>query len=268
MSGYKPRLRMIHNMARSGGTLISKCLGCMEGVVLLSEIHPAAWRMFNPLKQAVEWHKLLNTSDLLEINSRKLINFADAINLIARRTNQRGDVLLIRDWSHLDYTGYPYVTEPSYRPVLYEELAERFDILRVAIVRDPVDQWLSLRQLAIMQTSIQTGDFNLGKFLAGYLEFARLSVKTGYIRYEDFLLEPDAIMRDLCGRLDIPFDPGFINKWPTYTKISGDVLVSRGNVGNEIKPLPRRPVEAELREAFLANEDYQEAIRLLGYETI
>jgi len=27
-------LRLIHHMARSGGTLISKCLGCMSGVVL------------------------------------------------------------------------------------------------------------------------------------------------------------------------------------------------------------------------------------------
>ena len=35
--GARPTLRLVHHMARSGGTLISKCLGCMTGVLLLSE---------------------------------------------------------------------------------------------------------------------------------------------------------------------------------------------------------------------------------------
>jgi hypothetical protein len=42
----KQKLRMIHNMARSGSTLVCKCLGCMEGVVLLSELHPLATKFF------------------------------------------------------------------------------------------------------------------------------------------------------------------------------------------------------------------------------
>lgn len=33
-------LRIVSNLPRPGSTLISRCLGCMEGVVLLSEIHP------------------------------------------------------------------------------------------------------------------------------------------------------------------------------------------------------------------------------------
>ena len=37
----RPILRLVHHMARSGGTLISKCLGCMSGVLLLSEPNPA-----------------------------------------------------------------------------------------------------------------------------------------------------------------------------------------------------------------------------------
>jgi len=36
----KPRIRLLHQLGRSGGTLISRCLGSMQGVVLLSEIHP------------------------------------------------------------------------------------------------------------------------------------------------------------------------------------------------------------------------------------
>ena len=40
-------------MARSGGTIICRCLASMERIVLLSEIHPLGARMFNPLDQAV-----------------------------------------------------------------------------------------------------------------------------------------------------------------------------------------------------------------------
>ena len=36
----KPIIRIIHNLARSGGTPICKCLGCMSDIVLLSEIEP------------------------------------------------------------------------------------------------------------------------------------------------------------------------------------------------------------------------------------
>ncbi len=48
-SAAPPVVRLVHHLARSGGTLISRCLGCMSGVLLLSEIHPLGTRHFNPL---------------------------------------------------------------------------------------------------------------------------------------------------------------------------------------------------------------------------
>jgi hypothetical protein len=44
----KRKLRMIHNMARSGSTLMYKCVGCMDGVVLLGELHLRANRPDEP----------------------------------------------------------------------------------------------------------------------------------------------------------------------------------------------------------------------------
>src|SRR5512145_1245226 len=77
----RPPLRLLHHMARSGGTLISKCLGCMSGVVLLSEIHPLGTNHFNPLLQAQRWYGLLSTQDLIDLKGRGRIGFADAIEL-------------------------------------------------------------------------------------------------------------------------------------------------------------------------------------------
>ena|GEM_PF-4627496 len=44
-------LRIIHQLARSGGTLLNRCLGCMPGILMLSEIHP---HMGNQLDQEDE----------------------------------------------------------------------------------------------------------------------------------------------------------------------------------------------------------------------
>ena len=38
-------LRLVHNLPKTGGTIISKCLGAQKNVVLLSEIHPRGQEM-------------------------------------------------------------------------------------------------------------------------------------------------------------------------------------------------------------------------------
>ena len=74
----RPTLRLLHHMARSGGTLISKCLGCMSGVLLLSEIHPLGTNHFNPLVQAQRWYGLLSSQDLIELKARGRGGVGDA----------------------------------------------------------------------------------------------------------------------------------------------------------------------------------------------
>ena len=271
----KQKIRLIHNMARSGSTLICKCLGCMKGVVLLSEIHPQGWEVFNPIKQAQEWFGLLSRGDidgLLKIND---LSFADVIGLIELRARQRGGNLVIRDWSHFDFTGYPFISTPGYRPLLYDELAESFDVIRIAVTRDPVAQWQSLANLAVMEKALLSGEFGVDRFLEGYRKYAELCTETGFIRYEDFVLKPEIEMRRLCSNLQIEFDPDFINNWPDYKTITGDIPdpanpddIKRPRDSNEILSLPGRPVEPDLRNIFLANADYRRACELLGYDLL
>ncbi len=262
----KKKLRMIHNMARSGSTLICKCLGCMEGVVLLSELHPLASSLFDPLKQAAEWFGLLSQRDLADLQKQGATTFSNAIALIEQRCSARGSTLVLRDWGHLDYTGYPFVTAPAYGPLLYTELADGFEIIRISTTRDPVAQWQSLVQLAVMQEPLRSGAFGLDQFLAGYHKYAELCVETGFIRYEDFLRKPDLAMRRLCGHLEIKFDPGFVKKWHNYKTITGDINNPRSS--DKIKMPPKRPLEPGLRKAFLANADYHRACELLGYAVL
>lgn len=261
----KPRLRIVHNLARSGSTLMCKCLGCMDGVALLSEIHPAAGHLFNPLQQAQEWFGLLTQADRAALAAAGgRIGFADAIALIARRCGEQGRHLVLRDWAHLDFTGVPFLDRPGYRLSLYEGLKGGFDILRVATVRHPIDQWLSLGQLALFQAPMADGRLTVEGFLDGYLRFARLGAEFGFVRYEDFTRNPNGVMADLCSRLDVPFDPAFIDRWHRYTTITGDVRGTRG--GTRIKPLTRRADDPALLERFRACPAHGEALALLGYD--
>ena len=255
----RPTLRLVHHMARSGGTLISRCLGCMSGVLLLSEIHPLGTAQFNPLVQAQRWYGLLSSQDLAELRARGRIAFVDAIDLIYRRAADAGQRLVIRDWSHLDFTGVPLVAKPAYRLLTAEALAARFDLRQVCTVRHPLDQWLSLRQLAVVH-----GKLPLDTYLAGYRRFAEQARDIGFFRYEDFAADPGAIMKELCRRLEVRFDRHFAERWSSYAFVTGDVSGSRG--GCQIKPVPRRPAEPGLLDQLAASADYRTSLELLGYD--
>lgn len=252
-------------MARSGSTIMCKCLGCMDGVVLLSEIHPNAEFFYNLLVQAKEWYGLLTQLELDDLQKPDTIHFIKAIKLIEQRCRARGYTLVLRDWAHLDYTGHPYTT-PSYKPLLYTELAESFDIIHISTTRDPAAQWQSLTQLEVMQAPLQSGVFDLDQFLIGYRKYAELCVETGFIRYEDFLRKPEIPIRRLCDHLQIKFDPSFKKKLANYKTITGDVNNIRGS--NKIKKPPRQPIEPALHKKILANTDYHRACKLLGYDVL
>jgi Sulfotransferase family len=254
----RPTLRLVHHMARSGGTPISRCLGCMSGVLLLSEIHPLGTAQFNPLVQAQRWYGLLSSRDLAELKARHRIGFVDAIELIHQRAVDAGQRLVIRDWSHLDFTGVPFVANPAFRLLTAEALAGRFELRQICTVRHPLDQWLSLRGLAVVQ-----GKLTLERYLAGYRRFAEQARAIGFLRYEDFVADPDAVMRELCRHLELRFDCHFAERWSSYAFVTGDVSGSRG--GSGIQPVPRRPAEPGLLDLLPTNPDYVASLELLGY---
>ena len=125
----EPTVRILHHMARSGGTLISKCLASMDRACLLSEIHPAgagliqpAQYRINPLAQAFQWHGLITQSDLGGFRTSSP-TFDGVMHLIERRARERGLNLIVRDWTHLDFVGVPFC-RPGYESVLPRSFAE------------------------------------------------------------------------------------------------------------------------------------------------
>ena len=254
-------MRIVRSMARSGGTLVGKCLGSMDPVVLISEIHPAELRVTNPMMQAQQWFGLIDKRDIARWKARppSVLQF---VSLCDTRARAQGKTLVLRDWSHLDYIGVPYV-EPMHGFGLGDVLREVYELRVSVTTRHPLDQYQSLLGLPVVARAL-----GFDAYCTGCLRFAQYASEQGFHRYEDFTREPDAVLRAMCEELDVPFDPGYAQRWADYTTITGDTQpgLGRGSTRREIVEMPRREVEASLLDRFRANADYNEACALLGYE--
>lgn len=269
MSPYpgKPEIRVLHHLARSGGTLISRCLGSMEKIVLLSEIHPLGCTIHNPLQQAYEWFSLFDEAEVRANLSREF-TFLEAVELIHRRVMEHDRILVIRDWSHLDFTGVPFLEKPSCRLMLADALRERYTVIPFFTVRNPVDQWISLNRLIMFRRGPRP---ELRAFLRGYLRFAEFARATGYIRFEDFTRHPDDSLRELCDGLQLPYDSGYAHRWQEYQTITGDNTTpseTRRASDTAISTLGRQLVDQEVLEEFMRYGEYHKAVDLLGYDDV
>jgi hypothetical protein len=257
------QIRLLHHLARSGGTLISRCLASMQGVALLSEIHPAAaavhYPLYDPLDQARRWYELFDAGEVAILGRTRPERFAAVIGSIEERCRARGLALVIRDWSHLDFIGVPFRRETGGALETVAALAPHFALHRFATVRHPVAQWLSLKRLQ------GTTELTLERYLAGCHAFAKEAVATGFVRYEDFTRAPGEALAEIARALDLTYDPGFIDRWSSYRQMTGDTPAPDETA---IAPWKPRPLPPGLAGRFAANDDYQRTIALLGYEHV
>ena len=233
----KPTIHIIHNLARSGGTLFSKCLGCMDNIALLSEIHPDAQNAssFNAIKQAEQW---LNFDPAVwQAN-----DFVSAIHAIKQHCSQLNRTLLLRDWSHIDYLGVPVTTKPSKQATLLNTLKKDFKIQNIQLIRNPVDTWLSTRRLNL----IKAAKISSTDFIQAYLTFLNNTSSGMQLLYEDFLIEPNHSLIKACSHLNIEFDDNYKNKWYQFNQITGDQSnLSSHRTKPVIKPRARRTMQSQ-----------------------
>ena len=269
----KPVLPVIHHLARSGGTIMSRCIACMDNIAMLSEVHPDGLHYFNgnhhPFLQGANRLKLLTQEDCEKINSGQEYTFREMIVLVQKRAAEKGKILVVRDWTHLDFCSVPYHNNPTYNSKLVSDLEQDFTVIRTCTVRHPIDQWISSLKLPLLA---KDSHFTVERFLHDHLKFTELAVKIGYLRYENFTKNPGESMKLLCERLQLPYDSGFIAKWPQYQYMTGDMNPvrqtdpQRMQVLQKIVPLPRPNVHEILLEQFRSNADYNRSLELLGYE--
>lgn len=258
----KPKLRIFSNLARTGGTLVSRCLGSMDRVALLSEIHPfdpfdGKIFKYNILYQALSWYPV----SVAERIGDRDIDFNGITALLAEIFEEKGFQLVIRDWIHLDFMAVPFLETPYYGSRLVESLEKDFDIVQFHLVRHPVPQWFSTNKLAVVH-----GQLSLEQYLEGHYRYAEFCQQNGFVRYEDFTTDPERIMRVICDNLQLDYDPGFMQKWPSYVNITGDDL--QRTPQTHIRPAQLPAVDAAFHQRLHECEYYQRTLDLLGYDDV
>ena len=127
--------------ARSGGTVLNQCLGCLPNIVILSEVNPVGggggrgpvW--FQTVQaQAEHWYGIK-----LEAN-----DFAESILELEKVCEDTGRHLVVRDWSFVNIAPEPYKdTSPVNRLLTLEALEGKCEVVPFAFVRDSIDVWIS-----------------------------------------------------------------------------------------------------------------------------
>ncbi len=247
-------------MARSGGTVVAKCIGALNHVRLFSEIHPLGNHVeyLNVVDQACRWYGL-TSADQVAAKSP----FVEGVQLVDTACRQAGLTMVLRDWASIDFVGRLLVEDPVYHFTLNQVLEPYFEIREIALVRDPLDLWLSTRRL-----KVYSGKLDSEQFFLGYRHYVEQSAGN-FVRYEDFTQDPVSAMGQICQQLVMEFDSGFLDRWYLNDNITGDnKKSSRGSQGDSahiIRPLERRGVEDELTQQLSQNLDYQAIKSLLGY---
>lgn len=215
--------------ARSGGTLLNRCIASLPNILMLSEINIEAScpNSCSSIKdQAKNWYGInLHSNGFLE-NIEEIYNYC----------LETGKTLVIRDWSFGSFVPSKYNNfSPSKKLATLEAIAQRFPVIPFALVRDPIDIWLSFN--ASPRTFY---DKNL-EFL---YEFSKSLISNGIkiFHYDDFCKDPEKVMYNICKYTGINYSDKF-KDFSNYFKVTGDIDLpehSRGIQEGKICLLSRR----------------------------
>jgi hypothetical protein len=255
-------IHLVHTLGGCGGTLLSRCLGVMPGAAVLSEVNPAAVKLyphFDPLKQDDQWLHLLDPAARAHFSQLDLTaaeNFRDLIARMHESATQTGRHLILRDWNYIDYLGVPFNHQPPCRLTIYEALP---DVRKAAttFIRHPLDQWVSLCKHEELRPTLTPVIF-----CNGYLAFLQSLGSIPVRKYEDFLVDPEGEMRAICDELMLPFEPDFLEKFHAFDAVTGDFERLRETT---ISPPQKKPIASDDLDRFHASESYAQVLRLTGY---
>jgi hypothetical protein len=233
ISGSEP-IRLVHQFACAGGTLMSKCIAAMPNTQLISEVDPLSTLLDYPEQNAfspTDMVALMRNSTRGASTELIVEMFLNNLGIVYTDAISTGQRLILRDHAHSHFC---HGCEIADRPTLGAIVSSKFPTLEVVFVRHPIDSYLSLQLNGWLH--FRPGTFD--EYCKRYIAFLRAYDGVPIIRYEDFVRSPREIMTEVCDVLDLRFSPDFIDLFDVY-RLSGD----SGRGSNVIAQRPRRAVE-------------------------
>ncbi len=250
-------VRIIHHWACSGGTVISRSIASLPRLVFFSEIHPYAFlRYSDPATPYAPTDLIRHVSGL---SGRRDITlcakaFEGAILAIHQELDLRGEMMVLRSHSHIDFfMGAVSASEPAISSLLLKHLP----LLELLTVRHPLDSWLSLENNH-WDHHFRFSSFD--EYCRRCLLMLDACADMPMIKYEHFCLDPGATLAEICVHLDLNYDPTVAKK-PHPVLLTG----GSGRGGAQIAPLTRREWPDALAGCLSQSMFYGQLCERLGY---
>ena len=226
----------------------------MKKVMLISEVHPHNTQrvMFNPFDpvqqfQAQHYKNFSFTREELEQE------FQSRVDKVFQKCAENQFQLVLRDHAQFDYMEHQTIHRD--RPLI-KTLEKKYEIKSVVTLRNPIEAYASLRQsFPRVQLSFDSYCERLNLFLDDYRD-------SSFFHYEDFVTDPDGVMKKICDKVGLEFDPEFRRKFYRI-KLTGDS--GRGKEEQEIKRLPLREFDERYRQEVMNSVHYKKIAHALGY---
>jgi len=256
-------IHIIHSLGGCGGTVLSRCIGVLPDVALLSEINPGSVKLFphfDPLYQDKNWLRLLGPADtgrFSQMDLGKVEAFRELIDVFHIRAIEANRHLVLRDYNFVDFVGVPFTAEPPRRLALCAALPADVPTRAVAFIRHPVDQWSSLCKHEFVGAVLTPS-----AFCEAYAAFLEELGSTTTYKYEDFVDRPETELRAICRDLALPFDPSFAKRFHTFDYVTGDF--SR-HQEQSISPPGRRMLLPQILDEFRSSAAFRRILNATGY---
>jgi hypothetical protein len=221
--------------ARSGGTLLNRCLASLPDTVVLSEVHP---RQNEVIQQANQWYGM---------QLQATGSFVDDIREVASVCATQNRTLIVRDWPYIDFCPLPEQEPHPSGTLTTLNLFEtaHIPVRPFAFIRDAIDIWISNHCPPLPVFTMQ-----YERYLDA-LHHAHIPI----FKYEDFTRNPETEMQRLCRTVGLPYSDDFLN-YSQWHSVKGDMqrmTGSRGLWDAGIRTLPRKRI-APSQQAQLAKD--------------
>jgi hypothetical protein len=235
-TGYKktkPDIRVVHHLACSGGTLISKCISAMPNVYLLSEAHPFSdlhLGLGNPKFLPSDISALSRHADIPHQQELARKIFLESIKIADNHLTNMGSYLVIRDHTHSDYsTGDK---EPACSAIV-NVLQSHYNVSSLLTIRDPIDSYAALVKNKWLHFSPPSFD----EYCRRYNVMLNHFEDDNIVRFEDFVADPRGKMQKICEFLLIPYSELFEDIFGVF-RVTGDSGRSSDTIGSRERIAP------------------------------
>ncbi len=252
----KPTIRVIHHLACTGGTLISKCISALPNVFLLSEVHPNSKLFPNeggPVYLPSDISSLCKYANIPHQSSLANEIFLGSINQVYEHVKKNGGTLVLREHTHSDFhVGEKATDTPSVRRIL----SDKFNIRSLLTIRDPIDSYLSL----LNNNWKHFSPCNFEEYCARIIKMHDCYKYTDVIRYEDFVDSPEEMIEKVCDVLELTYSELFIDLF-SMEIVTGD----SGRSASYIAKRTRREVSDSFKKEIKDSKSYKVIKESFGY---